>query len=45
MNLNPTKNLNEIAARAKDIINPKDCDKIKGGGYYYCCVRNEWIQY
>lgn len=45
MKLNPTKNLSEVATLSNEVIKAKDCAKIKGGGYYYCCVRNKWIQY
>lgn len=42
MNSKSTKNLTDLASKAKEIIKPDGCKNVKGGGYW-CCIRNKYI--
>jgi len=44
MNLNVSK-LEALALDSKNVVSKDNCMKVKGGGWYYCCGRNKWIQY
>jgi len=42
MSSKTSKKLAKLVVNADQVIQPKDCAKVKGGGYW-CCVRNKWI--
>lgn len=45
MKLKVTKKLADLSFSTKELIKSTDGAKIKGGGWYYCCARNKWINY
>lgn len=40
-----TKKLNDLSLNTKQVIEAKKCEKMKGGGRYWCCTRNKFISY
>ena len=40
-----SKKISALTFNQDQVIDANKCAKIKGGGYYYCCTRNRWIQY
>lgn len=40
-----SKKISKLSFNQDQILTTKNCGDIKGGGYYYCCTRNRWIQY
>jgi len=44
MNVQESK-LTQLNLNPNDVITNDNCAAIKGGGQYWCCVRNKWIQY
>jgi len=45
MNSKVSNKLTSLALNPNQVIDKDNCGKIKGGGWYYCCTRNKWINY
>lgn len=45
MNSKVSKKISTLTFAKDQVIDVNKCKNIKGGGYYFCCTRNKWIQY
>ncbi len=45
MSKKESKKISALSFNLDQVMDANKCAKIKGGGAYFCCTRNRWIQY